>query len=98
MTRPRYHTRPDANQPDIVDALVQCEFVVWNVSRWCAWADIFVGGYDVRWDMVVWRAFEIKVPGGKLTKTQREFMEAHPGMVQQIETADQVLQAFGRSS
>ena len=76
--RPRY-TKRDANQQEIVDGLRRLGFFVLDLADVGGEApDIFVcGRIGGDWH---WLAVEIKMPGGRLTDTQKRLIETWPDM------------------
>ena len=96
MARPRRAVKPDTNQPQIVADLEACGFLVMNVSRWLSTPDLFVWGQTPE-GFEFWSAWEIKVPGGKLTRTQRKFMATWPGAVLEARSVDDILAHYGHT-
>ena len=93
MPRPR-HPRPDANQPGIVKQLQELGFLVLDVSPICAYADLYVSGWNPICDELQGRLFEIKTATGKLTREQQIMVDN--GWVQVARSVEDVLRAFRR--
>ena len=91
MPRPR-HPRPDANQQDIISALVLCGFMVADVSAILPTPDLFV--LDPTQPELGWTAWELKVPGADLTPAEQRAVDL--GAVQVTYDAEKVLAYYGR--
>jgi len=98
-SRPHYRTKRDANQAEIKADLEQLGFLVFDISTLpdshCP-GDLLVRGWHGCIELWIWQPFEIKVPGGRLTKRQREFQEQYPSAVPVIERAEDVLEWYMR--
>jgi hypothetical protein len=86
----RRKTRPDSNQPEIVEALLRCGCEVEDMTR--------VGGGFT--DLVVYRRatdrlvlMEIKTASGKVRKSQEDFAKRFPVVV--VRTVAEALEAVG---
>ena len=100
MTRPHWHTRPDANQQDVIDALragLGADAVILDCSRWASVYDLLVYAYDVRLGAYRWQPLELKTAGGELTAEQKAFQDEHPGAIPVIRDGAEGLAEFGRT-
>jgi len=94
--RPKYMSKPDANQPEIVETLTQLGFLVVNVSPYLTTPDLFVWGYHATYQAHVWTAWEVKTPVGELSTAQKEFFRLWPQAVKLCRASDDVLTEYGR--
>ena len=77
MTRPKYNPKPDANQGEIAADLERLGFFTQDVSPLAHLGfDILVWGWHGVLNRPVLLAVEIKTPGGRMTKREREVQEA----------------------
>jgi hypothetical protein len=79
----RYAKRRDANEPEIVDAL---EAAGCTVERLDTPADLLVGKGARNF------LIEVKAPGGRPTKSQKEFFARWKGQARIVETAEEALE------
>ena len=95
--RPKY-PRTDANQKENIAALEKLGFLVWDISKLGGdvASDLMILGVDRVSGCERWLAGEGKVPGGKLTPKQRDFLICHPSAGIRFETPKDVLRAFGQ--
>ncbi|HUW32682.1 MAG TPA: hypothetical protein VM223_13810 [Planctomycetota bacterium] len=97
--RPRYRTKRDTNQATIKAELEQLGFLVFDISTMpdsqCP-GDLIVRGWHGYHELWIWQPFEVKVPGGRLTKQQREFQEQHPDAVPVVQQAEDVVEWYMR--
>jgi hypothetical protein len=94
--RPR-NPKTDANQKEIIAALLSLGFEVWDLSKLGGEVlDLHVYGYDGVLGCERWLAVEVKVPGGTLTDDQQAFISRRPRAAVKAETPEDVLRAFGR--
>lgn len=98
-SRPRYRTRRDANQADLEADLRALGFLVFDISTLpdsrCP-GDLLVYGWHGFLGRRIWQVFEVKVPGGRLTKDQREFRERYADAVPVVTRAEDVLEWYSR--
>ena len=98
-SRPQYRTRRDANQANLKADLHALGFLVFDISTLpdaqCP-GDLLVYGWHGYWQLWTWQVFEVKVPGGRLTKAQREFQEQHADAMPVITRAEDVLKWYSR--
>ena len=95
--RPKY-PRPDANQPQIVSDLERLGFCVINVSSLPVPAlDLFVGGWNCRTRQYAFVQVEVKVPGKKLSPSERRHFDRWPDLpIIVAYKVEDVLAWFGR--
>ena len=97
--RPQYRTRRDANQTRLKADLERLGFLAFDISTLpdaqCP-GDLLVYGWHGFLGRWIWQVFEIKAPGGRLTKAQREFQEQHADAVPVITRAENVLEWYSR--
>jgi len=95
--RPHYFTRPDANQPKMIEALRQLGFEVYNIStltdKQCP-GDILVRGWHAGLERWLWQPFEIKTRHGRTTPEQCE--RADSGAVPIVREVTHVLEWYCR--
>jgi hypothetical protein len=82
----RYAKRRDANEPEIIKALESIGCVVERLDTPC---DLLVSCRSrpaYNW------LIEVKVPGGTLTKKQKDFIRDWPGQIRVLETAEEAIE------
>lgn len=79
--------RRDINHKEIVDGLRDAHYVVEDL------ADIGKGIPDLMVESRsgIWVLFEVKQPGGKLTKPEQEFFDRHSAPVRIVRSLDDAL-------
>lgn len=83
MSLNRYAKRRDANEPEIIEALEKAGCTVHRLDTPC---DLLVGK-GARNFLV-----EVKVPGGRLTRQQKDFIRDWRGQIRIVESAEEALE------
>ncbi len=81
----RPDARRDANEPEIVEALEKCGYVVHRIGNP---GDLLIWNHATRH----WSCLEVKVPGGRMTPKQKEYRQDHPDIdIPLVETPEQAV-------
>lgn len=85
MSLNRYAKRRDDNEKEIVAALEKAGCTVVRIDTPC---DLLV---SCRARPAINWLLEVKVPGGRLTKPQKDFVRDWPGQIRVVESAEEAI-------